>query len=290
MFVFLSLPLSLFGGEQEGPPWPVIRSLQSTDPVLQRLRQEIGENLKSVARSGNLAIPLRYVTYQVRKGENFYSIMARVSQDEDTLSSVNGMIHPSDLGEGDTLLIPNARGVFRKESVQENRLLSVPTVLSGTPMVFFPGEKREPGERRLFRGTGFVSPLPRIRVTGRFGRRIDPFTHRASFHGGVDLGAPMNTPVFAGASGKVRFTGWRNGYGKLVIIDHGYGYETYYGHLNRIDVRTGDPIRAGETLGLVGRTGRATGPHLHFEVRKNGVVRRPGPFDRSFNNHFASDE
>jgi murein DD-endopeptidase MepM/ murein hydrolase activator NlpD len=81
--------------------------------------------------------------------------------------------------------------------------------------------------------------------------------------------------VRAANSGVVTFTGSRGGYGKLVIIDHGGGFETYYAHLNSIDVSTGDKVEKGQNIGTVGTTGRTTGPHVHFEVRLNGVPQNP---------------
>lgn len=104
--------------------------------------------------------------------------------------------------------------------------------------------------------------------TDSFGVRGNPFGGGGSeFHPGKDIAAPRGTPVFAPADGRVVEAGWKNGYGQTVVIDHGNGLTTRYGHLSRIEVAAGQELRRGEQLGQVGSTGRSTGPHLHYEVR-----------------------
>jgi murein DD-endopeptidase MepM/ murein hydrolase activator NlpD len=101
-----------------------------------------------------------------------------------------------------------------------------------------------------------------------FGGRRNPFGGSGyEFHSGQDIEAPPGAPVIAGASGRVSFVGWQNGYGQLVVIDHGGGLTTRYGHLSHIDTELGRAVQRGELVGRVGSTGRSTGPHLHYEVR-----------------------
>jgi murein DD-endopeptidase MepM/ murein hydrolase activator NlpD len=108
------------------------------------------------------------------------------------------------------------------------------------------------------------------RLESGFGGRRNPFGGSSfEFHSGQDIDAPFGESVIAGASGKVTFAGWQNGYGQLVVIDHGGGLTTRYGHLSHIDVVEGQPVSRAEFLGRVGSTGRSTGPHLHYEVRIN---------------------
>ena len=108
-------------------------------------------------------------------------------------------------------------------------------------------------------------------IVSGFGQRSDPFTGEIRMHQGIDIDAPAGAPIWAAHDGVVTFAGERGGFGKLVIVDHGDGVETYYAHQQRIDVSVGDEITAGHQLGLVGSTGRSTGPHLHFEVRVDGA-------------------
>jgi murein DD-endopeptidase MepM/ murein hydrolase activator NlpD len=117
-----------------------------------------------------------------------------------------------------------------------------------------------------------VNVLPSIwpvsgRLEGGFGVRSDPFSGEGAMHTGVDIAAPIGTPVHVTADGVVLQAGWHGGYGRCVVIDHGNNYQTLYGHLSRIDVMEGQEIRQGEVLGAVGSTGRSTGAHLHYEVR-----------------------
>lgn len=103
-----------------------------------------------------------------------------------------------------------------------------------------------------------------------FGGRRNPFGGSSfEFHSGQDIDAEMGAPVVAGASGKVTFVGWQNGYGQLVVIDHGGGLTTRYGHLSHIDVAQGQQVERAQFIGRVGSTGRSTGPHLHYEIRIN---------------------
>jgi murein DD-endopeptidase MepM/ murein hydrolase activator NlpD len=107
-------------------------------------------------------------------------------------------------------------------------------------------------------------------LTDGFGGRRNPFGGSSSeFHTGQDIATLWGTPVVAAAGGTVIFAGWQNGYGQIVIIDHGNGLTTRYGHLSGIDVEVGQQLARGEQLGRVGSTGRSTGPHLHYEVRIN---------------------
>jgi murein DD-endopeptidase MepM/ murein hydrolase activator NlpD len=116
-------------------------------------------------------------------------------------------------------------------------------------------------------------------LEGGFGGRRNPFGGPGyEFHTGQDIEAPWGAPVIAGASGKVSFVGWQNGYGQLVVLDHGDGLTTRYGHLSEIDVELGQTVSRAQLLGKVGSTGRSTGPHLHYEVRINDQPVNPLPY------------
>lgn len=108
------------------------------------------------------------------------------------------------------------------------------------------------------------------RVASGYGMRIDPIYHVRKFHQGMDFTAPTGTEVFATGNAKVKFSGWKQGYGNTVILDHGFGYETVYAHLYKSLVRKGQKVRRSDIIALVGNTGKSTGPHLHYEVRLNG--------------------
>ncbi len=118
-------------------------------------------------------------------------------------------------------------------------------------------------------------PLARALITSRFGNRVNPVTGSAQRHSGLDLAAPTGAPVAATGGGTIRFAGPAGNYGLLVVVDHGSGLESRYAHLSRIAVRSGQAVAAGDLLGLVGSTGRSTGPHLHYELRANGHALDP---------------
>lgn len=123
-----------------------------------------------------------------------------------------------------------------------------------------------------------MRPLAFYRKTARFNdhSRIHP-----NGHAGLDMAAPRGTSVRAAMSGRVTFAGWDGNYGRKVVISHGKGLVTVYGHLNRIKVKVGQRVTTGMRIGTVGTSGRTTGPHLHFEVRKNGVPRNPTTYMRT---------
>ena len=115
-------------------------------------------------------------------------------------------------------------------------------------------------------------------VTSDFGARLDPYTADRVLHRGLDIAGPAGGPVLAPSDGTVTFAGSKTGYGKRVVIDHGLGIETTYSHLARIEVKRGQAVQRGQRLGTVGSTGRATGPHLHYEVRVDGEAVNPRQF------------
>ena len=117
------------------------------------------------------------------------------------------------------------------------------------------------------------------KLEGGFGGRRNPFGGPGyEFHSGQDIEADWGQPVISGASGRVTFVGWQNGYGQLVVVDHGGGLTTRYGHLSHIDVDPDQAVARGQLLGKVGSTGRSTGPHLHYEVRINDQPVNPLPY------------
>jgi murein DD-endopeptidase MepM/ murein hydrolase activator NlpD len=120
-----------------------------------------------------------------------------------------------------------------------------------------------------------------IDTTSTFGVRVDPFIHAPAMHTGLDFRGNMGDPIRVTADGTVTSAGWSGGYGKMVEVNHGNGLATRYGHLSEIDVKVGDKLRIGQTVGRLGSTGRSTGPHLHYETRIDGEAVDPQKFLRA---------
>ena len=136
---------------------------------------------------------------------------------------------------------------------------------------------------RLFARRWLVNTRPSLwpvmgRLLSYFGYRSDPFSGAQSFHTGVDISASMGTPVHVAGDGIVMNAEWEGDYGRLVVVDHGDGVQTYYAHLSRIDVIPGQEVRRGQVVGASGMSGRATAPHVHYEVRIGGTARNPYPY------------
>ncbi|MBQ4517569.1 MAG: peptidoglycan DD-metalloendopeptidase family protein [Clostridia bacterium] len=133
--------------------------------------------------------------------------------------------------------------------------------------------------RIIYSGGVFCWPAPSYTyISSPFGYRIHPVYGTKKYHSGLDLAAPGGSPILAAANGTVKFSGWNGGYGYCVIIDHGNGIQTLYGHSSKLLVSAGQSVTRGQTIALVGTTGTSTGNHLHFEVLNNGSPTDPMPY------------
>ena len=262
---------------------------------LKSLRDDIKQTIYTVksGRGENNLPELKFYTYRVKPGENFWVIMSKCSLDMDTLMSVNNLTSPFQVVTGATIYIPNMRGVIIPGenlktiySVMNTEKINIKYVKAvnksdtlDKKFVFIPCGKISTIERSLFLGTAFFSPIQYGKATSGFGTRRNPFNdRRTEFHKGIDLGCHTGTPVHSARKGEVVFSGYDEGYGNLVVVEHEFGYRSYYGHLSKRLVKAGQSVKPGETIALSGNTGRSTGPHLHFEIRKNGRAMNPMTF------------
>jgi len=225
---------------------------------------------------------LRLISYEIEKGDTLWSISRKFNMDPDGIISCNSFTNVHSIHEGDIIFIPNIRGIFvnvaegdsilrfsSKYEIPPDFIMEMNDLRSNSLVpgmkIFLPGVRFSNIERAYALGEAFEKPV-RGRLTSRFGYRRDPFTGKRSFHTGIDIANRIGTKVRAAREGKIIFTGMRHGFGKTVIIEHSFGYRTYYGHLSAITVSRGQRVKKGEIIGFVGNSGRATGPHLHFEV------------------------
>ena len=153
-----------------------------------------------------------------------------------------------------------------------------PTGLPGSVSMIDNQLTRWSALRALLRRTPLISPVDFYHLASPYGLRTDPFTKKKAMHYGLDLAGWGGAPVFATAPGKVVFAGRKGRYGKMVEIDHGYGIRTRYGHLRKILVQRGEEVGHRHEIGLLGSTGRSTGPHVHYEVRFDGKPLNPEKF------------
>jgi murein DD-endopeptidase MepM/ murein hydrolase activator NlpD len=172
--------------------------------------------------------------------------------------------------------------IARVESMSNNELVrSITTAITGLKnrIAAQNASYKEIGnlianKEKLLAATPAIQPVSNKdlnRVASGFGYRIDPIYKTVKFHAGLDFTAPQGTPIYATADGVVKTAGFSDGgYGNHVVINHGYGYETLYGHMYRVKARKGQRVKRGDLIGYVGSTGKSTGPHCHYEVHKNG--------------------
>lgn len=133
------------------------------------------------------------------------------------------------------------------------------------------------GQKSLLASVPSVWPT-RGWVTSDFGSRVDPYTSERVMHAGIDIAGPHGKEIIAPSDGTVVFAGLEGGYGNVIVIDHGYGIKTRYGHLASLRVKPGERVKRGDLIAAMGNTGRSTGPHLHYEVRVNGIAQNPRKF------------
>ena len=133
-------------------------------------------------------------------------------------------------------------------------------------------------QQNLLASTPAIRPIDKGWISSKFGYRVSPFTGRKEFHRGLDLATRQGDPIFATADGLVTFSGTKGLLGKTIVIDHGHGMVTRYGHIYKILKKRGDRVKRGDIIALVGSTGHSTGPHVHYEVRLNGISVNPEKF------------
>lgn len=165
--------------------------------------------------------------------------------------------------------ISKSKSELEKLEKQEDKLIEESNALTSEIRGISDGKAKYAGGKMIW-------PVPSSKkIDSPFGYRIHPVYKKKKMHTGVDIDAAMGASIIAANSGKVISSGWKDGYGNTVIIDHGGGITTLYAHCSKLLVKTGSKVEAGQTIAKAGKTGVATGPHLHFEVRINGEVTNP---------------
>ncbi len=232
----------------------------------------------------------RLQRHQVISGETIESIAQQYNLIPQTLIGVNPSLQRGQVQVGQDILIPPFNGIkitvpngatwqdlSTAYGVRADVLFEINGCVESPKVAFIPGVNWKPGERPSQDNyTGLRGyPLPTVGQVGlTYGWHTDPNTDESFFHGGMDILADEGTPVLAADSGNVIYVGQEGNYGFLVIVDHGNGRQSRYGHLSRFNTRIGQSVQVGDVLGYVGTTGRPDilNPHLHFEVRFKSPV------------------
>jgi murein DD-endopeptidase MepM/ murein hydrolase activator NlpD len=203
---------------------------------------------------------------------------------------------PGDYGPGDFL--PGPRGAedprtrrflpvdYMSGDFMSGEMVDGDYLLEGDPdveyqvSVFLLDQQMDRWEalQHVIRSIPLSSPLDQYRMSSGFGKRSDPVNNRNAMHMGLDLSAPMRTPVMATAPGRVTFAGWMGGHGRIIELDHGNGIRTRYAHLRKFLVKKGEEVELRQEIGLLGNSGRTTGPHVHYEILVNGTPHDPMKF------------
>jgi murein DD-endopeptidase MepM/ murein hydrolase activator NlpD len=217
--------------------------------------------------SATAAVPV--LTHEVAAGESLWGIARASGLRVETLASANHLSLDAVLHPGQALVIPSQDGPV-SAGARQARFRS-PAIPAGGPKLTFQNAP-------LLGDTWPMAQPSEGMITSPFGWRIHPIFGTREFHTGLDIANRAGTPVRAAESGMVRFVGWMGGYGRLVVVTHANGLETSYSHLSAMLVALGQRVARGQVLGRMGSTGWSTGPHLFFEVRRNGMAVDPTPF------------
>ncbi|MGL5254336.1 MAG: peptidoglycan DD-metalloendopeptidase family protein [Brevinema sp.] len=236
--------------------------------------------------------PLKFAFYRLQKGENISAVAYKFGLSLSTLLSLNSFDNAHSVAPGQRILLASQSGIIynakKTENIEEiaklygissEEIMAVNSLrsseIAGGTTLFLPGASLSAKAMADILGYLFVRPVKSYRFTSGFGMRRHPFGLGRRLHAGIDLAAPIGTPVHAAREGKIVFAGSSGNYGLMIRIQHNNGFSTVYAHLSRIRVQEGAWVSANQRIGDVGNTGRSTGPHLHFEVRKYGKPINP---------------
>jgi murein DD-endopeptidase MepM/ murein hydrolase activator NlpD len=266
-----------------------ITSTESDEPTVVKYVVKSGDTLESIAKSYNIKVStvsesngvsdkdvlkvgqnlsfpsIDGVLYTLKNGDNLWDLAVSYDISVDDITDVNQLPSPDKVKLGQQLILPGVT----KIKVPEAAVVKKVAKSTSSSKSVKAASKKATTKTSTSRTSKRVAWPDRGTITSRFGSRW------GRLHTGIDIAVPTGTSVHAAMSGKVAFSGWKGNYGYLVIIDHGNGLETYYGHNSKLLVKAGESVSQGEVIAKSGSTGNSTGPHTHFEVRKNGTPVNP---------------
>ncbi len=225
-----------------------------------------GLSARSLIRPGQVLkiLPVDGIVYKIKKGDTVSKIAKTYDSDAEKILEMNGLSEGASLAVGDEIILPDGRLPAPPPPKQPSR------IASNIKDIFIP-----PPSPDRTGGSGMIWPTAARRISQYFGH-----WRRGSRHTGVDIAGPTGTAVYAANDGVVAVSGWNSGgYGNMIIIDHGGGLFTRYGHASKLLVKAGDTVKKGDVIMLIGSTGNSTGPHLHFEVMTGDPHHRVNPLE-----------
>ncbi|MBR6062437.1 MAG: M23 family metallopeptidase [Spirochaetales bacterium] len=248
--------------------------------------------VKTEAKQTFKSKKIEYSNYRVKSKETMEDIAKKFGLKTDSIILCNNLKKKRDLTAGDLLIIPNQDGreikVLKNDSIYKiaNRYgcdwediadinnLQSEKLLVGQKL-FIPKSGMTKYERDQYYGDYFIWPCNNRYITSPFGPRVDPINGKQSFHSGLDIRGAVGEPVYCSKDGTVINIGVSRVYGNYVEVKHSNNMITKYAHLSKVEVKKGDEVSQGQVIAKIGNTGRSTGPHLHFEIRKNGKLVNP---------------
>lgn len=273
--------------------------------------EEVMTRKARVLAAREKVVPVKVTAYVVAQGDSLWSIASSQNLEIDTLFGCNDLRNPDLLKPGVTLRIPNQDGIFYTikkadtlEKIAKNYGIPVDRIRKGNGAealdslkegkeIFLPGARPEAVESAPAQKSGLAKNQPKSgaktvssasrsyrwpvmgKINSPFGWRRHPVTRRRDFHTGIDIKAPRGRAINAAKAGRVEYSGWMGGYGRVVVVRHNDGYSTLYAHCSSLSVRNGQSVSQGQTIASVGTSGRTTGPHLHFEIRQGKSPMNP---------------
>lgn len=296
--LFLSVPFTLFSQEKQQTvklsfdSLPEIKNLSRTDVIYRQFCQVVDYNAKEAAKGPDYYQNQieEYYSYTAKETDDLLSIHAATGIPYDTIATLNNIQDNSEKIQNRKLIIPTIKGIYAELNPTSTLQILISrenaefVANSNSPCYNFNGhnykflsQKRlSSTQRAFFLDSSMSLPLDSIRITSEYGYRTSPVYRTWKFHKGVDFGAKEGTQVYACKGGTVS-TCIKNDpiFGNYIILSHSGGMTSVYAHLSKIFVTKGEIVQKGKVIGLVGQTGKATGPHLHFEIRQNGIATDP---------------
>lgn len=245
---------------KDGDTLPVIAKMYGVSVNTILWANDLSKGAKITPGTTLIILPVSGISYTIKKGDTLAGIAKKFKADADDVGKYNGLEADSKLSPGDTVIIPDGELGTPTTTIQKTLTKGITKSNSQLPLTAYGATRYLPGHDGPNLGSYFIRPTRGcIRTQGLHGAD------------GVDIacGKGVDTPILAAASGTViiaKSSGWNGGFGDYVVINHPNGTQTLYGHMSRVDVSAGESVAQGQTIGLMGATGRATGKHLHFEV------------------------